>query len=173
MMINRSLVAAAGLACAAVLAPAALAQDAVGVGVRHQLADPLTSRNSLVGVELRTWWDRQWGATVFVYHGRWKEDGLSWGRESGTYLRVGLQGMKALANTANTTTYVGLQGTYQDYNGFDGWTAMPLLGIEFRPVSMQHIGFNVETGYNYSALDDGDEFVTHGFSSQVGFTYYF
>lgn len=172
MMINKSFFAAAGLACAAAISPGVSAQDASGIGVKHQLADPLSNLNRLVGVELRSWWDRQWGASAFIYHGRWKEEG-SWGSESGTYMRVGLQGMKALANTTNTTSYFGIQGSYQDFDEFDGWSAMPLLGVEFRPVSMQHIGFHVETGYNYSSFDDGDEFVVQGFSNQVGMTYYF
>ncbi|MCC5809468.1 MAG: hypothetical protein JJU06_03760 [Ectothiorhodospiraceae bacterium] len=169
-----AIVSSAGLAAALAIPGTASADNLeLGLGGQYTLGDPLAESNQFSAIELRGWSDRRLGFGVFGYYGNLEAD-VDDVSVDDDVIRAGARGMYAPIVRNNTQFYVGAEASYEEWGDIDGWSAMPLVGVEYRPSTVRELGFHMDVGYRYTDLENDDlEIEQHGLSSQVGATYYF
>ena len=168
----------------AMASTSAMAEPKLGVGFHG-----LIGGSTLAGAEGRYWMDDQIGAAVNVAYGTVEVDPDDDSAAETDLTSVGVKGLYALQNNANSRMYAALELGYfaLDDEGnlgaaestTDGYSVMPAFGTEFNLSGLPEIGFKWEVGYRYmSAENDVDggtdaDIDLQGINVTLGATYYF
>ena len=171
----------------AMASTSAMAEPKLGVGFHG-----LIGGSTLAGAEGRYWMDDQVGAAVNVAYGNVEVDADGSSAVETDLMSVGLKGLYALQNNANSRMYAALELGYFEvdddgliYGGtgggtLDGFSVMPAFGTEFNLSGLPELGFKWEVGYRYMSAesdpdgaDNNTDIDLQGINVTLGATYYF
>lgn len=169
----------------AMASTSAMAEPKLGVGFHG-----LIGGSTLAGAEGRYWMDDQLGAAVNVAYGTVEADPDGGSATETTLTSMGVKGLYALQNNANSRMYAALELGYFEldddgivYGGsggtLDGFSVMPAFGTEFNLSGLPEIGLKWEVGYRLMSADsepDGGsdaDIDMQGINVTLGATYYF
>lgn len=170
----------------AMASTSAMAEPKLGVGFHG-----LIGGSTLAGAEGRYWMDDQIGAAVNVAYGTVEVDPDAPGSSTTEtdLTSVGVKGLYALQNNANSRMYAALELGYFELDDeniiygssggtLDGYSVMPAFGTEFNLSGLPEIGFKWEVGYRYMSAEsdpdggDNTDIDLQGINVTLGATYY-
>lgn len=167
----------------AMASTSAMAEPKLGVGFHG-----LIGGSTLAGAEGRYWMDDQLGAAVNVAYGTVEMDPDGSPSTDTDLTSVGVKGLYALQNNANSRMYAAVELGYFELDDeiltggstTDGFSVMPAFGTEFNLSGLPEIGFKWEVGYRYMSAENepdgggGDADIDlQGINVTLGATYYF